>query len=133
MFYCASWVSLALSVLLLAGHLFGPGLTSEAALRLGQDPPPFIWRVPGLMQPHAAGAFNSLSLSVALLTATIGAAGLVVAKRADDAVLVRGVARAFAIGMAGLLAMSIASSFGVQTFVISIVALCFAMAAVPQE
>jgi hypothetical protein len=108
-------------------------LTTEAALRLGQDPPPFIWRVPGLMHPHAAGAVSGLSLSVALLTATIGAAGLVVAKRADDAVLVRGVARAFAIGTAGLLALSIADSFGVHTFLISVVALCFAMAAVPQE
>jgi hypothetical protein len=133
MFYFASWASLALAALLVAGHVFAPGLAPEAASRLGQDPPPFIWLVPGLMHPTAAGALTGLSLSVSLLTATIGAAGLVVAKRADDEVLMRGVARAFALGTAGLLVLSIADSFGVQTFVISVVALCFAMAAVPQE
>jgi hypothetical protein len=133
MFWFASWASLGLAVLLLAGHLLAPGLTPEAATRLAQDPPPFIWLVPGLLHPDAAGALTGLSLSVSLLMATIGAAGLVVVKRAEDEVLIRGVARAFALGTSGLLALSIADSFGVQTFVISIVALCFAMAAVPQE
>jgi len=133
MFHFASWASLALAVLLLVGHVFAPSLPPETASRLAQDPPPFIWLVPGLMHPTAAGALAGLSLSVSLLAATIGAAGLVVVKRADDQILMRGVARAFALGTTGLLALSIADSFGVQTFVISVVALCFAMAAVPQE
>jgi len=133
MFAFASWASLALAGLLVAGHVLAPGLTPAAASLLASDPPPFIWRVASLMHPNAASTLNGLSLSVALLTATMGAAGLVVVKRADDEVLMRGVARAFAIGAGGLLALSIADSFGVHTFVISVVALCFAMAAVPQE
>src|SRR6185369_12985618 len=40
MFAFASWASIALAALLVAGHVFAPGLPPATAALLGSDPPP---------------------------------------------------------------------------------------------
>jgi hypothetical protein len=127
------WIACGFAVLHLAIHLATAGPLAAATSPAGAAPP-FVFRIPGLLQPEFAGVFTGFSLSVSLLAATIGAGGLAVIRYGgDNEPLLRGVARAFAIGTAGLLVVSIASFFSLQTFVISLMAMCFGLACVPQE
>jgi hypothetical protein len=135
MFQLGCWTAFGTAVLHLLAHLFAPGgLSAESAEPLRALPPPFVFLVPGSRQPHFTGTVSAFSLVLPLLLTTIGAAGLAVLRygHRDDALL-RGVSRSFALGTAGLLLLSIGEFFSLQTFAISLVAMCFGLASVPQE
>lgn len=135
LFRVACWSAVGAAVLHLAAHVLVPAdLPAHAAAALAQTPAPHVFRVPGLLQPSFSDFVGGLSLSLSALLASIGGAGLAVAKHGGgDPKLMRGVAGAFALGMGALLVLSIAQFFGLQTFAIAVAALCFALAAVPEQ
>lgn len=135
LFQLGCWVALATAVLHMAAHVTGALLTGA-----GYDPalevllPMHVWLVPGLWQPSFAGVLDGFSLTVAMLTATLGAAGLVVMRFSDaEPELTRRVARVFAIGMTMCLLVSIATMFSFETFLVATAALCFGLASVRPE
>lgn len=134
LFQLGCWTAVAAALLHVSALLVVPGgLSEHATAALAQTSPPHVFRVPGLRQPTFLGVLEGMSLGVPILLASIGAAGLVVARRGSaDPRLVRGVAGAFALGTGALLLLSIAQFFSLLTFVLAIVAMCFALAAVPE-
>jgi hypothetical protein len=130
LFQLGCWVAFATAVLHLIGHLVFPIPTGASAIT---GRPPGLFLVPGQDIPSAPDVANGFSLSWALLLATLASAGLAVGKRGfEDTVLLRGVARAYALGAAVLLVISVQNFFSLQSFFIAIVALCFALAMVPE-
>lgn len=131
LFQFGCWSALATAVLHVVAHILVPAAAGAVA---PGAPAPHIVRVPGVLRPDVLSVLNGFSLGVAMLLASIGAAGLAVARHAGDyAVLLRRVAGAFAIGTGGLFVLSVMQFFSLQSFALSIVALCFALAAVPEE
>jgi hypothetical protein len=134
LFQLGCWVALATAVMHMIAHVTGALLVGA-----GYDPalevllPTHVWLVPGLWQPSFAGVLDGFSLTVAMLTATLGASGLVVLRFANDADLTRRLARVFAIGMSMCLLVSIVTMFSVETFFVATVALCFGLASVKPE
>jgi len=128
-------VALAVAALQMAAYLVTPTIADpHAVVGLGMLAPGHVFLVPGLRQPTFVGVLDGLSISLAVLVATIGLAGLAVSRQGRDAPLVvRAVARAFALGSALLLAVSIADYFSLQTFFIALMTMCFGMAAVNPE
>jgi hypothetical protein len=135
LFQLGCWVAFATAIVHLAEHVSGlNALGPDAAASINAFPATYVILVPGLHQPTFLSVLNGFSLSLALLVATIGGAGLVVLRYgADQPLLLRGVARVFAIGTGMLLALSIEGFFSVQTFCMATMALCFALSAVSQE
>lgn len=135
LFQFGCWSAVGAAVLHLAAYLAIPAdLSGHAADALAQMTPPHVFRVPGLRQPVFTGILDGFSLAWPVLLASIGAAGMAVARHGrDNAKLLRGVAGAFALGTGALLVLSVVRFFSLQTFAIAIVALCFALAAVPEE
>lgn len=135
LFQLGCWVAFATALLHLAAHIAGPATVSpHATAGLSMLSPSYVFIVPGLRRPTFVSVIDGLSLSVALLIATIGATGLAVLKHGSESpLLLRGVTRAFAVGSAGLLVISITDYFSMQTFLISVMAMCFALAAVTPE
>lgn len=135
LFQLGCWVAIATSIVHLAAHITGASLVGA-----GYDPalevllPTHVWLVPGLWQPSFAGVLDGFSLTVAMLTATIGGAGLVIVGYKDvEPTLTRRVARVFAIGMAMFLLVSITSMFSIETFFVATTAMCFGLASVTPE
>lgn len=96
--------------------------------------PTYVWAVPGLRQPTFVSVIDAFSLMVAMLMATVGAAGLAVIKHAPpDFIIARAVARVFAVGTAALLAVSIANAFSVETFFLALLVTCFGLCSVTPE
>lgn len=109
-------------------------LPPDAAALVGGWAGTYVIPIPGLHQPTLAGVLRGFSLSLSMLLATIGAAGLVVLKYGgEEPRLIRGVSRAFAIGTGALLVISIDGFFSLQTFFLAVTALAFALSAVSQE
>lgn len=135
LFQLGCWVAFATAILQVAAHVLTPIVADphvEAGLAL--LPPASVFLVPGLRQPTFTSVFDGLSLSLAMLVATIGAAGLAVIRHGlESPLLMRGVARAFALGSAMLLVLSITDYFSILTFPIAVMAMCFALAAVTPE
>jgi hypothetical protein len=119
----------------LAEHVSGlNAIPPETVAHINSMRATYVILVPGLHQPTFLGVLNGFSLALSLLIATIGAAGFVVLKYgSEQELLLRGVSRAFAIGTAMLLAVSIEGFFSLQTFFMAVTALCFALSAVSQE
>jgi hypothetical protein len=112
----------------------GGDLTPHAQAGMAMLEPRFVLPLPGLRQATYAGAIEALSITVALLYATIGLAGLALVRRRDFTPrLIRGVAGAYALGTGLALVASVALAFGLQTFVLALVPICFGLAAVPEE
>jgi hypothetical protein len=131
LFELGCWCALATAVLHVGAHLYVP--LADGAIAAG-TPAPHVIQVPGLLHPDARSTLNGFSLSIAILLASIGAAGLAVVRYAGDvAPLLRRVAGAFALGTTGVLALSILQFFGLLSFPLVIVALCFALACVPEN
>jgi hypothetical protein len=123
-------VAFATAVLHLVGHLVFPTPAGSPAV---SGRPPGLFLVPGQDIPTSQDVAKGFSLAWALLLATLASAGLAVGKRGyEDTVLLRGVARAYALGAAVLLVISVQNFFSLQSFLIAIVALCFALAMVPE-
>jgi len=134
LFQLGCWVAFLVAVLHIGVHVLGrEDLSPHVVAGLAMLSPAYVIRVPGLLQPSFTSVVDALSLSYALLFATIGAAGLaVVSYGQNDARLIRAVARAFALGTGMALVVSVLLAFGLGTFVVAIVAMCFALASVPE-
>ena len=75
--------------------------------------PDYVILVPGLRQPTYLSIVDALSLSYAILLATIGAGGLAVVRHGRyEPTLLRSVAGALAVGTGLVLVVSVALSFG---------------------
>lgn len=135
LFQLGCWVAVAAAALHVAVHVMvGGDLSPHAEAGMSMLSPDYVVRVPGLRQPTYRGVVDALSLSHALLLATIGAGGLAVARHGQfNPKLLRAVAGAFAIGTGMALITSAVLSFSLETFVLAIVAICFGLAAVPEE
>jgi hypothetical protein len=132
LFRLGCWVALATALAHLAAHVIVPG-SLDAAPGAATATPSAVFLVPGLRQPTFVSVFDGFSLSLAVLLATLGGAGLTVANYADgSATLMRRVSRTFALGTAMLLIVSVAEFFSLVTFLIAVFALCFALAAVTE-
>lgn len=127
-------MAFATALVHLGEHVSGlNGLAPDVAASVNALRATYVIMIPGLHQPTFLGVLNGFSLSLSLLVATIGAAGLVVLKYgSDQPLLLRGVARALAIGTGMLLALSIEGFFSLQTFFMATMALCFALSAVSE-
>jgi hypothetical protein len=134
LFQLGCWVAFAVAVLHVGVHVLGrEDLSPHAAAGLGMLSPAYVVPVPGLLQPTYTSVVDALSLSFALLFATIGAAGLaVVSHGQNEPRLLRAVARAFALGTGMALVVSVLLAFGLVTFAVAIAAMCFGLAAVPE-
>jgi hypothetical protein len=135
LFQLGCWVAFVVAGLHVVAHVVGgQGASPHAVAGMHMLPPDYVVIIPGLGQPTYLGIVDALSLTYALLLATIGAAGLAVVRHGrNDPKLLRGVAGVFAIGTGMALVTSVVLSFSLQTFVLAIVAICFGLAAVPEE
>ena len=135
LFQLGCWVAFATAVVHLAEHVSGlNALDPVIVTHINAARPTYVIPIPGVHQPTFLSVLNGFSLSVSLLLATIGAAGLVVLKYgAGQALLLRGVSRAFGFGLGMLVVLSIEGFFSVQTFFMVVAALCFALSGVSRE
>ena len=134
LFGVGCWTALITAVLHVAAHVASPGTGTVAGTLVDGLRPTHVWTVPGLRQPTFTSVIDAFSLMVAVLLATIGAAGLAVLKSAsDDFVTARTVSRVFAIGTAATLLTSVALAFSIETFFLAVVALCFGLCSVAPE
>lgn len=133
LFQLGCWMTFATAVVHLLGHLLVASPSTAVAEAI-QYLPGYLFLVPGQDVPSSREVTSGLSLSLSLLLATIAGAGLAVGKRGhDDPLLLRGVARAYALGLVVLLVVSILMFFSVQSFFIATTALCFGLAAVSEN
>jgi len=129
-FKLGCWIAFAAAVVHLLGHLV---MMSSSGNRPAAGWPNYLFPVPGQTVPSNDDVADGLSLSFSLLLATLAGAGVVVAKRGQaDALLLRGVARAYALGGAVLLVVSVVMFFSIQSFAIAAMTLCFALGAVTE-
>jgi hypothetical protein len=135
LFQLGCWAAFAVAVVHVAVHVAtGGDLSPHASAGMSMLPPDYVVPVPGLRQPTYLSVVDALSLSYALLFATVGAAGFAVVRHGQfNSRLLRAVAGVFATGAGMALIVSVALSFSLQTFVLAIVAICFGLAAVPEE
>jgi len=135
LFQLGCWTAFAAAALHVAAHVFSMSdLSPHALAGMSLLAPDYVFSLPGLRQPTYLTVVDGLSLSLPLLLATIGAAGLAVARHGnDDARLMRSVAGVFGIGLAALLVTSVALFFSALTFALALPALCFGLACVPES
>lgn len=135
LFQLGCWMAFAVAACQLLVHVAaGSELSPHAVAGLALEPPGYVFLVPGLRQPTFPGVVDALSLSFALLFATIGAAGLAVVRHGQlNPRLLRAVAGALATGTGLALVVSVVLAFSLQTFVLAVVPMCFALATVPPE
>jgi hypothetical protein len=133
-FQLGCWAAFTAAGVHIVAHVFGtPDLSPHATVGMSMLAPDYVFAVPGPQQPTYRSVVDGLSLSLPLLLATIGAAGLAVSRHGNnDARLVRSVAGAFGIGLAALLVTSVVLFFSVLTFALALPALCFGLACVPE-
>jgi len=128
LFQLGCWMAWVTAAIHLAGHVFVAGTQPPVS-----GSPAYLFLIPNQPVPDAAAVADGLSLALPLLLVTLGAAGLVVHRRgADDPALLRGVARAYALGTGILLAVSVLSFFSLLSFLLVVTALCFALAGVTE-
>ena len=132
MFQLGCWVACAAAAVHLVAHILVPG--TAGAPDVAGASPPYLILVPGQDVPSARQVSDGFSLALSLLLATLGASGLAVLNRGSaDAMLMRGLSRAYALGIGVVLVVSIMNFFSVQSFFLAIAALCFGLASVSEE
>ena len=126
------WASFLTALVHLAGHLAGvPEPLGDAERQMMALVTSYPLLLPGGVERTFLDLFAGLSLTFALLCATVGALGLVVARRAShDQVLMSATARTLAAGTATLLVISLMKFFIVTSLFIALMAVSFAVAAV---
>jgi hypothetical protein len=133
LFDLGCWLALVTAGIHLVGHLLVSGSAVPGSAATPGQRPAYLFLVQGQSVSSTDQVADGLSLSFSLLLATLGSAGLVVGKRGhDDALLLRGVARAYALGTGVLLVVSILTFFSFQTFAIATMAVCFGLATVTE-
>lgn len=134
-FRLGCWAAFVASAVHVSAHVFGAGgISPHAATALAAAPAPYVFSVPGLLRPSFLAMVDGFSLAWPVLLAAMGAAGLAVARHGDgNASLLRSVAGSFALGTGALLVLSVMQFFGLQSFAIAVVAICFGLACVPEH
>jgi len=132
LFRFGCWAAIVSALVHLVGHVAGPAApTNDTERQLLDLATHYRYALPGGSMRSLMDFMNGFGLMFALQLATMGVAGLVVAKRAhQDGPLMRAVARTFAVCGAVLLVLSLRYFFLVPSMLLSTVALCFFMAAV---
>jgi hypothetical protein len=134
LFRIGCWSAILTAFVHLAGHIIGPPPPGTDEARMIADVAHSAqFELPGGSRRTIVELLDGFSLAFAALLATLGAAGVIVHKRAgDDAMLLQSVARVFAVCLAGLLVISMLKWFIVPTVLIAFVAVAFALASVRQ-
>jgi len=132
LFKFGCWATIGTAVVLLVAHLAWPVLPlGGSASSLAGAIEGARVAVPGSAERSVADVLGGLNLVVALLLATMGAAGLVVQARArHDAVLMAAVARTYGVSSVALLGVSLTNFFLVSSFLIALMVISFLVAAV---
>jgi hypothetical protein len=132
LFELGCWTAFATAAVHLAGHVLASGAGHDTAVSV-ERLSGALFLVPGQDPPSPDQVAGGFSLALSLLLGTLAAAGVAVGKRGhEDPTLLRGVAKAYAVGGAVLLVVSILMFFSLQTFFIAAMALCFALASVTE-
>jgi len=132
MFKFGCWAAILTAALHLAGHLAGPQApVNDTERQLVELATTYKFALPGGTARSLMDFVDGFSLMFALLVATIGGVGLLVAKRGhEDVALISGVARAFAVSTVALLGISLAKFFIIPTLCIAVMATCFLVASI---
>lgn len=131
----ACWVALVTAAVVMVGHVSGPppaaNATEQQILDLMTN---YYFAMPGGSERSMHDVLNGFSLLFVTTLATLGAVGLMVQKRGkDDPVLVRGVARACALGSLVMLVISLTHFFIIPTLFIGLMTVSFAVASVSER
>ena len=134
-FKFACWVAFLTAATHMIGHIAGPPAPVNATEQQIHDlVTNYFFPMPGGGERSIMDFQNGFSLMLATMMATCGAVGLMVVKRgAADPVLVRGVARAFALGGAVLLLISLTHFFIIPSLFIALLTVSFAVASVSER
>ena len=129
------WVTFLTAALHMVAHITGPpppaNATEQQILDLITN---YYFPMPGGSERSLLDFQSGFSLMFSTLLATLGAAGLMVVKRGtDDPVLVRSVARAFALGGVVMLVISLTHFFIVPSMFIALLTVSFAVASVSER
>jgi hypothetical protein len=132
LFRFGCWATIGTAILHVAAHLGGPQApTNDTERQLLELATTYRYTMPGGAERSLMDLTNGLSLTMALLLATMGAVGLIVQKRArHDTTLMLAVARTMTVSSAALLAISLTNFFIVPTLCIAVMVVCFFVASV---
>jgi hypothetical protein len=123
-FKFACWVTFLTAAIHMVGHVAGSPPPANATEQ----------QMPGGGERSILDFQTGFSLMFATMLATFGAVGLMVVKRGtEDPVLVRGVARAFALSSAVLLVISLTHFFIIPSLFIALMTVSFAVASVSER
>lgn len=133
LFRIGCWAAIVVALVHLAGHIIGPpSPETEEGQMIADVARNAQFELPGGSRRSLVELLDGLSLAFVALMATLGAAGLMIQKRSDDAMLLQSVARVFAVCLAGLLVISLTQWFIIPTILIAFVTVAFALASVRQ-
>ena len=134
-FKFACWVAFLTAAMHMVAHVIGPpppaNATEKQILDLITN---YYFPMPGGSERSIMDFQAGFSLMFSTMVATFGAVGLMVVKRGtEDPVLVRSVARAFALSSAVLLAISLTHFFIIPSLFIALMTVSFAVASVSER
>ncbi len=133
LFRIGCWAAIAVALVHLAGHIIGPPSPNTDEGRVIADVAENAqFELPGGARRSLVELLDGLSLAFVALMTTLGAAGLMIQKRSNDAMLLQTVARVFAVCLCGLLIISLTKWFIIPTILIAFVTVAFALASVRQ-
>jgi len=134
-FKFACWVAFLTAAVHMAAHISGPPPPTNATEQQIQDLiTNYYFPMPGGGERSIMDFYAGFSLMFSTLMAMSGAVGLMVVRRGtEDPVLVRGVARAFALGGLVLLVISLTHFFIVPSLFIALLTVSFAVASVSER
>ena len=124
--------TLLCAVLHMIGHISGgPAPANDTEVKLLDLANSYKFSLPGGAHRSVMDFQNGYSLSFAMLLGTIGATGLIVARRGQqDVPLMLAVARTFAVGSVVLTVIGLTHFFIVPAMCFALMAVCFAIASV---
>jgi len=134
LFTFGCWVALGTAVLHLIAHVAGPAAPANDTERQLVDlATTYRFAMPGGAERSLMDFLDGFSLTFSLFLATLGAVGLVVARRGrEDPVLFRAVARSLTAASAVLVVISLSYFFIIPSMCLALMAVSFACASVTQ-
>ncbi len=134
-FKFACWVTFLTAAIHMVGHVAGSTPPANATEQQIRDLiTNYYFPMPGGGERSILDFQTGFSLMFATMLATFGAVGLMVVRRGtEDPVLVRGVARAFALSSAVLLVISLTHFFIIPSLFIALMTVSFAVASVSER
>ena len=132
LFKFGCWAAFATAALHLVGHVTGPAApVNDTERQLAELATTYRYALPGGAERSLMDFLNGFSLMFSLFLATLGALGLVIAKRGrDDEVLIKTAARLLAGVSAVLVVISMTHFFIIPSMCLALMAVSFACASV---